>query len=159
MKYLVCLAISLVFSSFSIFAADANKGDGQEKNYDVKKGVERVQYEWTRLSDKDKELLKENSEYEKNADPKVKKELEAYREKTDDLYKMLSPQSKKFISEKSKIYKKLSNKAKKFTDEMYFLEKKGVKTFEIPGIDNLMPLSGVNSSSANPATPAVGVKQ
>ena len=159
MKYMVCLAATLVFSSFSALSTDVNKPNSQEGNYDVKKGVERVQYEWTRLNDKDKDLLKDSSMHEKNADPKVKKELEAYKEKTDELYNNLSAQSKKFISEKSKLYKKLSNKGKKFTDEIYFLVKKGVKTFQIPGIDDLMPLSGIKSDNSNPTTPVINGKQ
>ncbi len=142
----------------NLAAKESGSALNNNESYDVKKGVERVQYEWTRLNDKDKALLKESSEHEKDADPQVKKELEAYREKTDELYNALSPQSKKFISEKSKLYKKMSNKAKKFLDELYFLMKKGVKTFQIPGIDDLMPLSGVKSDTP-PAKPVVNGKQ
>lgn len=149
--------VSILMAASGSLAMDSTASSNE--NYDVKKGVERVQYEWTRLSDKDKELLKESSMHERDADPQVKKELEVYREKTDELYNGLSPQSKKFISEKSKLYKKMSNKARKFMDELYFLVKKGVKTFQIPGIDNLMPLSGVKSDKNPPAKPVVNGKQ
>lgn len=150
--------ICLLMAAYGAMAKENATTTNTNESYDVKKGIEKVQYEWTRLNEKDKELLKESSEHEKEADLQVKKELEAYREKTDELYNALSPQSKKFISDKSKLYKKMSNKAKKFLDELYFLVKKGVRTFQIPGIDDLMPLSGVKSDNTPPTKPVVNGK-
>ena len=155
MKLIISAFALAVLSTFSAFA---HEHSGDHAPYDVKKGVERIQYEWTRLNDKDRELLKESSQLEKASDAKIKEELEVYKAKTDELYNGLSHQSKKFLSEKSKLYKKLSNKAKKFVDELYFLTKKGVKTFEIPGIDDLMPLSGIKSDAKTHSTPVVNGK-
>ena len=135
MKLLSAIIFSALIST-TAFAQDKNE---DKSKFDVKQGVEKVQYEWTKLPEKDKELLKESSDLEKNADSKVKSELSEYRAKSDELYKALSDDAKSFLSTKSKLHKKLSNKGKKILDEMYFLVRRGVTTFHIPGIDEVMP--------------------
>ncbi len=146
MKLISAILVTTFLSSFSL----ANTSHDDKAYHDVNKGVEKLQYDWTKLNDKDKNILKESSKMEKEAEEKVKRELEEYRLKSDELYKNLSSDSKKFLSEKSKHFKKLSNKGKKFLDDMYFLVKRGVKTFHLPAIDEVMP--AVNAKTSEAAT-------
>jgi len=83
MKIISVILLCLTLISAEAFAEKEKSNQEFRDGYDIKKGVERVQYEWTKLGDKDREILKDTSDLEKNSDPKVKKELEEYRAKTD----------------------------------------------------------------------------
>ena len=149
------LITAVIFSAFMATSALAYEKEDDKSGVDVKQGVERVQYDWTKLHDKDKSILKESSDLEKNAQEKLKNELSEYRKKTDELYQGLSDDAKNLLRKKSKLYKSLSSKGKKLLDQMYFLIKRGVTTFHMPGIDEVMPKVHAREESKHSEVPIV----